>query len=216
MAAPPVGDKLFKRGESRLFSTVWLAMHLTDAMAMASLAVRGNLNMNNDKQGMCSICGAFPLEIIFPIVHPMKLTVSNTKIDEIILEIKTKGTTPIPGEHNVAEFPGMYNRVISLVYLRFYEEHRPHIQSKYGGDAKAWPQIFQFAWTIRNGIVHHGGNINFSNPNYPSVTWHTFSYSPADNGKPIFGSHFTVGDLFMFLFDFSDELDAISAPFPID
>lgn len=107
MGIPAIGDRLFKR-EDRLFTTVWLAVHLTDAMAMAGLAVRGGLNLSNEKQGMCFACGGFPLEIIFPIVHPMKLTVSNIKIGSIILEIKAKGTTPIPGEHNISEFPRMY------------------------------------------------------------------------------------------------------------
>lgn len=103
-----------------------------------------------------------------------------------------------------------------MVYLRFYEQHRPYIQSKYGGDTTMWPQIFQFAWAIRNGIVHHGANLHFENSKYPIVSWHAFSYSPADNEKPIFGKHFSPADLFMLLFDLSDELDALGAPAPVD
>jgi hypothetical protein len=209
-----VGDKLFERGKSRLFEAVWLAVHVTDALSMASLAIRGTLDLTNDKQGMCNACGAFPLEIIFPIIHPMKLTVSNIILSGIILEIKSKGTTPIPGKHNVQAFSVIYNRLMGIVYLNFYEEYLGYLVATFGPDAKRWPRLFQFAWAIRNGIVHHGGTINFTNPNYPAVSWHTFSYSPADNGKPIFGDHFSVGDLFMLLFDLSDELDALGAPFP--
>ncbi|MER8608191.1 hypothetical protein NKH45_17190 [Mesorhizobium sp. M1156] len=209
-----VGDKHFTRGKSRLFSTVWLAMHLTDALAITGLVMRGKIDLTNDKQAMCIICSSLPLEILFTIIHPMKLTVANTKIDEIILEIKAKGKTPVPGDHIIEEFTQIYNRVIYAVFLQFYEFHRPHIQSVFGTDTKGWPQIFQFAWLIRNGVAHHGGHLNFTNPNYPPVTWHTYSYSPADNGKPILGAHFTVSDMFAFLFDLSEELDAIGAPMP--
>jgi hypothetical protein len=48
------------------------------------------------------------------------------------------------------------------------------------------------------------------------VTWHTITYSPADNGKPIFNERFGGGDFFMFLFDLSDALDAVGAPIPPD
>ncbi|MER9271699.1 hypothetical protein [Mesorhizobium sp. M0643] len=209
-----VGDKHFTRGKSRLFSMVWLAMHLTDALAITGLVMRGKIDLTNDKQAMCIICSSLPLEILFPIIHPMKLTVANTKIDEIILEIKAKGKTPVPGDHIIEEFTQIYNRMIYAVFLQFFEFHRPHIQSVFGTDTKGWPQIFQFAWLIRNGVAHHGGHLNFTNPNYPPVTWHTYSYSPADNGKPILGAHFTVSDMFAFLFDLSDELDAIGAPMP--
>src|SRR5262249_46579003 len=103
----------------------------------------------------------------------------NKRIDQIILEIKPKDPAPMAQGHDVAQFSQMYYRLGGIVYLRFYEQHRPHIQSTYGGDTKAWPQIFQFAWAIRNGITHHGGCVNFANPNYPPVTWYTYSYSRA-------------------------------------
>lgn len=195
---------------------VWLAMQLTDVLSIACLVVRGTLDLSNDKQGMCCTCGTAPLEIIFPIIHPTKLTVANQRIDHIILEIKAKGTTPIPGNHNVTEYAGLHNRFISMPFLRFYEQSRPHIQAIFGKDTQAWPQLFQFAWAIRNGLTHHAGRINFTNPGYPAVSWRNLSYSPADAGKPIFGSHFSVGDLFLLMFDISDELDAIAAPLPPD
>jgi hypothetical protein len=205
-----VGHKVFVRGKSRLFGTVWLVIHATDALAVTSLAMVGKLNLN----GTPSI----PLEIMLPIVHPMKLTVANQRIDQISLEIRPLGTTQPPPStgHVVDAFTSLHHRLIGIVYLNFYEQHRPSIESKYGGDTKAWPQIFQFAWLLRNGIAHHAGHINFTNQNYPTVTWHSFSYSPTNKGKPILGSHFSVADLLMFLFDLSDEFDAIGAPMPPD
>jgi hypothetical protein len=212
---PTLGQKIFKRGESRLFMSAWLGVHLTDALAMASLAVAGKLKLDDDKQHMVFICAAFPFQIHFPIVHPMKLTVSNIRIDTIILEIKT--VDPMPsGGHDVKEFPSLHNHALSLIFLRFYEQHIHHIRWEFKSDTKAWPQIFQFAWAIRNAIAHHDGYINFTNENYPPVKWHTLSFSPTDKGNPVFSASFTIGDLFMLMFDLSDELDAIAAPIPTD
>lgn len=212
---PTVGDLHFKRNESRLFMTIWMTVHLTDAFAMAGLAVRGNLKLI-DKQAMCIVCAAFPFEILVPIVHPMMLTVSNVAIDHIILEVKPRGTTPIPGNHTISQFTELHHRFMGIVFLRFYEQHRRHVQAVYGTNTQQWPQVIQFAWALRNGIAHHGGRLNFENPNYPPITWHTLVYSPTDNGRLIFGSHFTVSDLLFFLIELSDAFDAIRAPFPSD
>jgi hypothetical protein len=211
-----VGEMHFKRGEARLFTPIWLIVHLTDAMAIAGLVMRGILDLTNDKQSMCFTCSTCPLEILLPIVYPMKLTVANAQIDQIILEVKPKGTTPEPGSHNITTFPSMYHRYIAIIFLQFYEQHRPFAQSTLGEDTKLWPQTFQFAWAMRNAIAHHGSLLNFTNPSYHPVTWNGISYSPADNGKPILGPHFTVGDLLLFMGDFSNELDTLGAPLPPD
>jgi hypothetical protein len=165
---------------------------------------------------MCCICRAFPLEILFPIIHPMKMTVANRPIDTITLEVKSRGTTPLPGDYNVTAYAEVYNSLSSLAYLRFYEQHESFLRLTFGGDVKQWPPLFQFAWVVRNGIVHHGGRVNFTSPSFPAVTWHTFTYSPADSGTPIFGAHFSVADMFMLLIELSDGFDALGAPFPSD
>jgi len=194
-----------------------LATHSFDRQhGNAGLAVRGKLDLSQEKQGMCITCGSFSLEMILPIVQPTQLTVANRMIDHIILEIRAKGTTPIPGEHNITQYARLHNGLAGMPYLRFYEQHRPHIQKVHGGDTKAWPQTLQFAWLLRNGITHHGGHINFENPNYPAVTWNGLSFSPADNGKPIFAAHFTTADLIFLMRDVANHLDSIGAPFPVD
>jgi hypothetical protein len=163
-------------------------------------------------------CHAFPLEIHLPIIKPMQHTVSNAQADVIILNIRPKGeskSAQSEDDHTITAFSMLQNHLLSLVFVLFYEQNRPHIRAVHGTDTKAWPQIFQFAWAVRNGMVHHNGHIHFVNPNYPAVNWHAFSYSPADNGTPIFApQRFGPGDFFMLLFDLSDELDAIGAPLP--
>jgi hypothetical protein len=211
-------NKIFIRGESRLFTTVWLAIVLTDALAVGALLVRNNLNLDQTDGKVAFDCLSFPYSILFPVIQPLKQTIENIEVHRIILDIVDM-TNVEPSEgipHTVTAFASVQNRIFEMVYLRFYEQHRPHIQVLYGTDTKACPQIFQFAWVIRNGVAHHGGHINFTNPTYPTVTWHTFTYSPTNNGKPIFNERFSVGDLLMLLFECSDALDAAGVPIPSD
>jgi hypothetical protein len=140
-----IGIRHFTRNKSRLFQTIWLAVHITDAMAIAGLIVRGKLDLVRDSQSMAFSCKVLPLEILMPIVHPMKLTVANTTIDNILIDVKVCGSVNFSGSHNISAFTEMHFKLISTVYLRFYEQHRPHIQAIYGTDTKKWPPLLQFA-----------------------------------------------------------------------
>jgi hypothetical protein len=213
------GKKEFVRGQSRLFMSMWLLINLVDALAISAFAMLGKLDLENinPEASMAYEGDGLGLNIFLPIFKPMKLTIANSPIDRIIVTIEDKNTSALEGEgYNINEFPAINRLLDGLVFLRFYEQHRPTIRSKYGRDTKAWPQTFQFAWMIRNAFTHHGGHINFANPNYPAVSWQKYSYSPTDNGKPLFSTGFSSGVFLVFLFDLSDELDAIGAPFPLD
>jgi hypothetical protein len=165
-------EMIFHRGTSRLFEAVWVTVHLTDAMAIASSVVIDKLDIKKEDQSIALGCTTHKCEIVLPIVSPTRTVVINHRIDTII--IKFRAPSELLG-HNVTEYAGLHHKVLSLVYLRFYEQHRPYLQLDHGRDTKAWPPLFQFAWAIRNAITHHGGHINFENPNYPEVHWKTLS-----------------------------------------
>lgn len=219
MVITPI-DKIFPRGQSRLFASVWLATVIIDAFYVSAMSVHQSVDFDQLNTKMALKCYSFPYDILIPSIQPLKATVQNVRTEGIILNIvDSKPAQAPPGSkiHYIEAFPFIQLRLLEMVYLLFYEQHVPYIRKLHGGDTKKWPQIFQFAWSLRNGIAHHGGNINFTNCNYPAVSWHTLSNSPADNGKPIFSEdRFGPGDLFMFLFDMSDALDAAGAPMPID
>jgi hypothetical protein len=212
-------NKIFPRGQSRLFASVWFATLIVDAFHVSAISVHEPVNFDRLNATMAMECFSFPYSILIPVIQPIKATAQNVRAEGVILNIVDSTTVRAPEgskTHYIDAFPFIQHRLLQMVYLLFYEQHRPYIQSLHGGDTKKWPQIFQFAWLLRNGIAHHGGNLNFTNSNYPAVSWHTLSYSPADNGKPIFNDRFGPGDFFMFLFDLSDALDAAGAPMPID
>lgn len=220
MAIPTVGQTLvFKRGSSRLFETAWLFVHVTDLLTTAAFAANGKYPQTENSV-FYLLCNVARQAIAIPIFEPMRATVNNIPIGEIKLDVITPEEMnliePREKAHVVNEFGQLHNRLVSMVYLQFYEAHAPYINSKYGSDAKQWPSIFQFAWAVRNGIVHHKGSVNFTNPHFPPVHWHTITFSQSDIGKPIFEENtFADGDLLLFLCDLSDHLDAIGAPMPV-
>ncbi|HEV7603044.1 MAG TPA: hypothetical protein VGO49_22650 [Bradyrhizobium sp.] len=210
MAVAPY-DRIFKLGESRLFSTIRLAVLLTDSLVITSLAILEKLDFNVENPTMKFDCESFPLGIHLPIIHPMKTVIQNRPVVAITLNVCERTEQP-SGGHTIDAFWALQVDLFSMVFAGFYEQELPYIRENFGGDTKRWPQVFQFAWLVRNSIVHHNGDINFQNLSFPPVSWHAFAYSPADNGKPIFGPHFAPGDLLMLLFDVSDELDNLGAP----
>ncbi|MBV8187173.1 MAG: hypothetical protein JO339_08035 [Alphaproteobacteria bacterium] len=98
--------------------------------------------------------------------------------------------------------------------LVFYERYRPWLQGRFGRETKARPEFWRFCWAIRNAAVHHQGRINFTNSTAAPVTWRGLTYSPADNGKQVFGTDLSVGDLMFLMLGMSDELDTLGAPPP--
>lgn len=97
----------------------------------------------------------------------------------------------------------------------FYEQNRQWIQQTFGSSSKDlnnWPPIFRFAWALRNAASHHGGRLNITDEKVLPVTWHHLSYDHRNVGLRVFGDVMTLGDMLLFLVQFSDELDRLGAP----
>jgi len=205
----------FNRGQSRLFSTMWLLVHLSDALAVTALALRNKLNEPHDPNASMGFhARVCDLAIFLPVINPMRHTVENKRIDTINITIQE--ISPVPDGHNITAFGEIHDRMFQLVFVLFYERHLPIFQQTFGTETRDWPQMFQFAWAIRNGFVHHAGLLHFRSADYPAVTWRSLTYFPADKGKLILGPEFTSGDLLMLIFDLSDELDARGAAKPTE
>lgn len=114
--------------------------------------------------------------------------------------------------HKVTAYHRVFNNMLGLTFLSFYERHRPWLQKHFGGEVDKWPQLFRFAWALRNAITHHEGEVNFENPKCPSVTWNGLTYSPADNGRLVFGPDLGMGDFIVLMLQMSDELDRLGCP----
>lgn len=124
-------NKTFIRGHSRLFTSAWISIVLTDALAVGALLLRKNLNLDEADAKMAFTCLSFPYSILIPIIQPLKQTIENRVVDRIILNaVETATVEPEKGTpHNVGAFVKIQNQIFSMVFLRFYEQHRTYIQA---------------------------------------------------------------------------------------
>jgi hypothetical protein len=213
MAVSP-GLKSFERGKSRLFASIWLEVALADALSISAMAAAGSLDINDNNFVCVTGCQAFPFWIGYPTAVPIKEIIANRSPRKIEIEIRESGWPETGPRIAVLALSWIRIQYSSMIFVRFYEQHVPFLRATFGKSEK-WPMIFRFAWAIRNGMVHHGGHINYTDPSGAPVTWHAFTYAPSEKVKPpIFGDHFSPGDLLILLLDLSDALDAIGAPLP--
>jgi len=99
----------------------------------------------------------------------------------------------------------------------FYEQYRPWLQTKFGAgekDRNTWPQIFRFAWALRNAAAHHNGALNITEKNVPPIVWHHLSYDYRHAGTHVHPDVINLTDMLILLIEMSDELDQLGAPHP--
>jgi hypothetical protein len=105
--------------------------------------------------------------------------------------------------------------ILTAIYVAFYEKHIGWMQANLGTDRNAWPALLQFAWAIRNFIVHHAGKVNLPGKTPAPVSWHHFTFGPADTGTQAIGfgaGRIGLGELIVLLTEFGDELDQLGCP----
>jgi hypothetical protein len=154
------------------------------------------------------LCNLFPLEIWLPIFGPTYAAINDKPISGIGITFQPVSITVGPGMAEVPRYGKVQVEIAALVFLRFYEENLSLIVEAFGGrDRTQWPQLFQFAWAVRNAITHNAGRISFQRANASPVCWYSLSYSPSDNGRLILGPALGFGDLLVLMFEMADELD---------
>lgn len=200
----------FRREQSRLFETMRLIVIFIDTFGVAFQSLRG-ASVTVEEPVARLVSKAYPLDVLVRVYSAVVYLVNNKEIDTIELWLSEKTPSP-PYTHNVPATSPIFADLIGLAYVKFYEAYLPFIQTKYSSHAKNWPSIFQFAWLLRNAIVHHEGRVNFKNPNFPPITWRGMTYSPQDKGKEMIGAHFHAADCIIFLIELSAQLDTDDAP----
>jgi hypothetical protein len=125
-----------------------------------------------------------------------------------------------PTEIRLAEFPlsmlqgNQSGRITSVAriaaallessFIRYYEQQKVAVSLKYGADARAWPDDWNFARAVRNAFAHRGA-INFDNPKASSVHWRNLSYSRKDNGRIVTFTDITPVEIILLM----EDLDAL-------
>ena len=99
---------------------------------------------------------------------------------------------------------------IRAAFVNYYESIRPGIQSRYGDATARWPNIFRFAWIVRNACGH-GGKVKIDNPNASPATWNGYSFGPSDNEQEILygATGLSIVDIILLFEDIDAALKAL-------
>jgi hypothetical protein len=120
-------------------------------------------------------------------------------------------------DHHSPEMAGASLMIWNMAVVFFYQQQLEAIRARYGRKPEDiennWPEIARFAWALRNAASHHRAALNFTS-NVRPVKWHHLQYDHRDNGKRIIGEAMRPADVFIFLVEFSDELDRLGIPLP--
>ena len=209
------GARLLIRGKDRSFEPMHKVIVIADGIGIAIQIVKFGGIFNPKLSRATATCVQFPIVVEFPFLSPTVAMVRGAPTDEFKIEFLPKTTTPLNPNETQTVVRGYGRNVleaITPVYVDFFEKHRRWLKAKFGGDANAWPPLFNFSRAIRNFISHRSGCVDFENMKAPPVTWHHLTYSPADMGKQVIGSDFDLADLIVLLFEVSDELDSLGCP----
>jgi hypothetical protein len=55
----------------------------------------------------------------------------------------------------------------SALLVLLYERNVPWIKSKFGTETNNWPQLWRFAWAMRNAAAHNAGRFNMRDSSRP-------------------------------------------------
>lgn len=100
---------------------------------------------------------------------------------------------------------GVHGSLISSTFVKYFEDHRPSIELKFGKDPYCWPSCWNFARVVRNALSH-GGVVNFVNSSAKPVSWMTLTYSPMENGRPLLYNDMTSVELILLLEDMDAQI----------
>jgi hypothetical protein len=194
----------------RLFESMRKLCVVVDALGIAVSFIR--LNRVEAKMGNYVACLSlqFPMEVRLASIAPVTSIAWDRPVSGV--EIGFFDATKGPNYQN--EITGTKNVLMGLItpiYVDFYEKHRPWIGKTLGALDK-WPELFRFAWAVRNAISHHGGKINITDPKLRPVVWHKLSYDYHHAGTEIIGPVLALADMIILMFEISDELDRLKCP----
>jgi hypothetical protein len=211
-------QRTLRKGESRLFEPMHNIVLIADSVGIAVMyALLGRVEPiaeipQNDTAVQCA---QFPFFVRFPVLTTLKRVAQGNPLTEMKVSFPPTGPSPLPpgkAQSTVKGHGAFALTLITPIYVDFFERHRLWIKATFGGDAYAWPPIFNFARVLRNFVSHHAGHVHFDNTNAAPVTWHNLTYSPADEGKKVLVADIDVGDLIVLLFEIGDEIDRHNCP----
>jgi hypothetical protein len=140
---------------------------------------------------------------IFPTHSLMHEVVRNIWPRELKLTLSTS-SVPLhqsnPVELQSSGIEKMITQLVGATFLKYYERHAHLPKFAHPGGPKTFPELWRFAWLLRNAIAH-GDKWKISDPTFPTTSWNGISVSPADNEQPWFkiGKYIAGGDVILLM-----------------
>lgn len=152
------------------------------------------------------------LELRFSPYQMMEKLAKGSWPEELMFAVlKRPINTTLDSGHEVAnetihsKVGGVLGFQIQAGFIRYFESYRSNIEAKHGNDVWSWPDIWLFAWAVRNAFAH-GGHIYITNSKKPPITWKSLSYTASDNGKNILHQDIGIVEVIYLMEEMDKEL----------
>jgi hypothetical protein len=142
--------------------------------------------------------------VSFPIYSLMHEVVRNVWPDSLQLRIHPASTVlgsfQNPIELQSAGIEKMITQLVGATFLKYYERNASRPKIAYPGGPKAWPELWRFAWLLRNAIAH-GDKWKIDDQTFPATVWNGVSVSPNDANQPWYNisKYIGGGDLILLM-----------------
>lgn len=205
------GEIVITRGKHRLIDPLNHLLVLTQSVGFtASYYSNGQVSLDHGDY-VAVECKQFPLDVHLPLCGPVQAAIKGQKPDQI--QIKFEPTPVKPRDYTTRSdgFREIFPYAFSPIFILFYENAKPFLESEFGTNQAGWPSIWDFARVIRNACAH-GGHLSMTGRQPRPVSWHHLTYDQSRNGRRIVGGDLTVADMLVLLFELSDDLDQRGYP----
>jgi hypothetical protein len=155
------------------------------SVALESFANAGSSAVPNDPKYTITLNGRI-VDVSFPTHALLHGIVKNQWPAAIQLSIcpatQALVASPNPIKLQCNNVSRMITRLVGAMFLQYYERNAHRPKAKYSGNQKKWPDVWRFAWLLRNAIAH-GDTWNLSDPSFPPTTWKSVTITNADSGE---------------------------------
>jgi hypothetical protein len=210
-----------ERGKHRLYDFL---VTLTTTLACVQTAIVFRLGGNTNWEAgryMSFESLVFDVEVRLPlgtVVETIAQRIPVNSTDLSILEKSWDYMAPRPGEAFGPNLGALNTRIITPLFVEFYEDARQWLEDEARKTHKVqyvwtlWANVWQFGRIIRNALSHGAGRVDIRDETFVPITWHSITYGHAQNGQSIW-TDLSLADLVILVLEMNDELDRLGYPY---
>lgn len=200
----------FSRGNSRLIDHVVQLSLSIEAVFVAWKARDGaDLPTLGEHVRVESKC--LQMQFGFLVDEEMRTAIDGRTTDFIV--VGKHPTEQRPGSTSTAGLEPTFRRIFDTEFFLYYERFAPWLRHRTARKPVDWPAPWNFAWVVRNAIVHDG-HIRIDDPSVAPVEWGGVSVDPSSNGNTL-SDFLSLGDRFALMLEMDAALDALGAPITV-